>query len=144
VHAEPNAPVRSLRILLADDNSISQRLAARILERAGHEIVIVENEEQALDALERLSFDLALIDIDRPSISGIEAIKTYRFVSLGQQRVPIMGLTVNATPQAAQRCAEAGMEACLAKPVESARLLAVIQQVVSDAESRSPNCPDNF
>ena len=124
-----------LRILLADGNRVSQRVLAKVLERAGHEIAIVGNEEQVLDALERSeAFDLALIDIDLPVIAGIEAAKLYRFMSLGQKQVPIVGLTTDTTPEAPKRCAQAGINICLVKPVNAALLLTVVRQVVSDED----------
>ena len=130
---------RKLRILLADDNRTNQQVIAKILEKAGHETEIVANGEQALDALDRTSFDIVLMDVNMPVMNGIEATKLYRFASLGQERVPILALTADATPAAAHRCTEAGMDACLTKPVEPARLLAIINQFVSaEAPQRAP------
>lgn len=128
----PPSSDRKLRILLADDNRTNQQVIAKILEKAGHETEIVANGEQALDALDRTSFDLVLMDVNMPVMNGIEATKLYRFASLGQNRVPILALTADATPAAAHRCTEAGMDACLTKPVEPARLLAVIHQLASE------------
>ena len=125
---------RKLRILLADDNRTNQQVIAKILEKAGHETEIVANGEQALDALDRTPFDLVLMDVNMPVMNGIEATKLYRFASLGQKRVPILALTADATQAAAHRCTEAGMDACLTKPVGPARLLAVIQQFASESD----------
>jgi len=140
-HGGSHAHTRKLQILLADGNRIIQRVIARTLERAGHEVAIVEDDEQTLDALEDALFDLALIDIDFPVINGIDATKLYRFISLGQKRVPIVGLTANAMPEAANRCAEAAMDACLAKPVQAGQLLAVIRQLVFEQDSRPHPVP---
>jgi two-component system sensor histidine kinase RpfC len=136
----PQLSYRKLRILLADDNRTNQQVIAKILEKAGHETEIVANGEQALDALDRTSFDVVLMDVNMPVMNGIEATKLYRFASLGQKRVPILALTADATPAAAHRCTEAGMDACLTKPVDPARLLAVVHQFVSEgAEAAQPN-----
>ena len=130
---------RKLRILLADDNRTNQRVIAKILEKAGHESTVVANGEEALDALDRTPFDLVLMDVNMPVMNGMEATKLYRFTSLGEKRVPILALTADATPAAALRCTEAGMDACLTKPVEPAKLLAIIQQFASgSAETPQP------
>ena len=126
-----------LRILVADDNRINRAVIAKILERAGYKVEIVSDGEQALDALEARAFDLVLMDIHMPVMTGIEAAKLYRFISLGERRVPILALTVDATLETATRCTEAGMDGCVTKPVEPPRLLEAINQVVSCQESIS-------
>ncbi|HUC60507.1 MAG TPA: response regulator [Alphaproteobacteria bacterium] len=124
---------RKLRILVADDNRINQRVIAKILERAGYESRIVSNGEEALDALEQSRFDLVLMDINMPVMNGIEATKLYRFASLGEPHVPIIALTADTTPEVAARCAEAGLDTCVTKPVEPARLLEVIRSLAPAA-----------
>ncbi len=126
-----------LRILIADDNRMNCTVIAKILERAGYKAEIVSDGEQALDALEARAFDVVLMDIHMPVMTGIEAAKLYRFISLGERRVPILALTADATLETAARCAEAGMDGCVTKPVEPARLLEAINQVVSCRESTS-------
>jgi two-component system, sensor histidine kinase RpfC len=71
--------IRGARILVAEDNPTNQRVAQLILESGGHRVTIVNNGESALDALERASFDLALFDLSMPIVSGLEALKLYRF-----------------------------------------------------------------
>ncbi|HYF08128.1 MAG TPA: ATP-binding protein [Acetobacteraceae bacterium] len=125
---QPVAPPRSLRILLADDNRTNQKVISKILERAGHRTVVVDNGEEALDALEAGGFDLVLMDLNMPVLDGIEATKMFRFASLGRPRVPVIALTADATPEAARRAQEADMDACVLKPVQPARLLEVIER----------------
>jgi two-component system sensor histidine kinase RpfC len=120
-------PHRKLRVLVADDNRINQRVIAKILERAGYDSRIVSNGEEALDALEQSRFDLVLMDVNMPVMNGIEATKLYRFSSLGEPHLPIIALTADSTPEVAARCAEAGLDTCIIKPVEPARLLEVIR-----------------
>ena len=127
-------PRRSLRVLIADDNRINQQVVAKILEKSGHRTETVANGEQALDALESSAFDLVLMDVNMPVLNGIEATKLYRFAALGQRRVPILALTADATAATAKRCTEAGMDACVTKPVEPARLLALIDRLVATAD----------
>jgi two-component system sensor histidine kinase RpfC len=128
---------RRLRVLVADDNAVNRKVAARILERAGHAVVAVADGEAALDALEAASlgeaagFDLVLMDVNMPVLDGIEATKLFRFASLGQpRRLPVLGLTADAMPATRARCIEAGMDGCLTKPIEPDRLLEAIERLV--------------
>ena len=137
------APVKStqaarrLSILVAEDNRTNQKVICKVLERAGHEVLIAENGELALDALTERVFDLVLMDVNMPVMDGIECTKLYRFASIGKTRVPIVALTADATPEARERCAEAGMDDCLHKPIEPDRLIAVIDAFAGGAEARS-------
>jgi two-component system sensor histidine kinase RpfC len=117
---------RSLHILIADDNRINQTVVAKILERGGHSYTVVSNGEAALDALERETFALVLMDVNMPVLNGIEATKLHRFSEAGASHLPILALTADATPDMATRCAEAGMDLCIVKPVEANRLLDII------------------
>jgi two-component system sensor histidine kinase RpfC len=127
-------PARKLSILVADDNRTNQKVIGKILERVGHDVSIVENGEQALDAMQVKAFDIALMDVNMPVLNGIEATKLYRFASLGKPRLPIVALTADATPETKQRCEEAGMDACVIKPIEPARLLSIIGSIVSEKQ----------
>ena len=120
---------RLLRILVAEDNKVNQRVLKTIIDKAGHEVVLVEDGEAALDMLETDAsrFDIVLMDINMPRMDGIEATKLYRFMALGLPHLPIVALTADATDQMERRCLEAGMDACLTKPIQPARLLDVIQ-----------------
>lgn len=125
-------PARKLSILVADDNRTNQKVIGKILERAGHDVSIVDNGEQALDAMQAKAFDIALMDVNMPVLNGIEATKLHRFASLGKARLPIVALTADATPETKQRCEEAGMDACVIKPIEPARLLNIIDSIVGE------------
>jgi len=132
-------PGRKLHVLIADDNRTNQRVVAKILERAGHSTTIVGNGEEALDALEQEDFDLVLMDVNMPVMNGLEATKLYRFTALGLPHVPIIALTADITPEVAHRCKEAGMDACLTKPIEPVRLLEVLERMVpGEAEDAAP------
>jgi two-component system sensor histidine kinase RpfC len=120
---------RGLRVLVADDNQVNRRVMQKILERSGHAVHLSGNGEEALDALEAGGFDLVLMDVNMPVLDGIQATKLYRFAALGRPHLPIVGLTADATPEAARRCREAGMDACLIKPVESARLVEAVERL---------------
>lgn len=126
-------PKRSLHVLVADDNDINLRVVAKVLERAGHSMRLVRNGIEALDALEQERFDIVLMDVNMPVMNGIEATKLYRFASLGETRVPIVALTADATPETERDCLEAGMDACLTKPIEVFRLAAALEQMAQPA-----------
>lgn len=118
-----------LSILIAEDNRINQKVIVKILERIGHKTTVVDNGEAALDALAERDFDLVLMDVNMPVMNGIEAAKLYRFAALGRKHVPIVALTADATTDVSARCAEAGIDACLSKPIEPARLVEAIERL---------------
>jgi two-component system sensor histidine kinase RpfC len=137
-HRELQRGGRRLRILVAEDNRTNQMVIARILERAGHEVVLAGNGEEALEELKSGSFDITLMDLHMPVMGGIEAAKLYRFVTRTSPRMPIVALTADATPEARAECLDAGMEACLTKPVDTARLIALLEELVSGGARPSP------
>jgi two-component system sensor histidine kinase RpfC len=139
--AAPARPSRKLHILIADDNRTNQRVVAKILERAGHETTVVGNGEEALDALEQNAFDLVLMDVNMPVMNGLEATKLYRFTALGLPHVPIIALTADITPEVTLRCKEAGMDACLTKPIEPTRLLEVLDRMVPAGPEEAASAP---
>jgi two-component system, sensor histidine kinase RpfC len=122
------APARKLKILIAEDNSANRKILRRILEMAGHQTAVVNDGEAALAVLDRDRFDLALLDINMPEMSGYEVTKLYRMEHLGESRLPIIALTADATSETERQCREAGMDAVLTKPVDAAQLLAAIDE----------------
>jgi two-component system sensor histidine kinase RpfC len=132
---------RKLAVLVAEDNRTNQMVIAKILRRAGHDVHLVDNGEAALDALDARDFDIVLMDVNMPVMNGIEATKLYRFASLGRERVPIIALTADATAEARARCDEAGMDACVTKPIEPARLLEIIEKSALDRANRAAAPP---
>jgi two-component system sensor histidine kinase RpfC len=116
----------ALDILVAEDNRTNQAVTRRMLERGGHRVTIVENGEQAVEALEKRAFGLVLMDINMPVMNGFEAVKLHRFASLGRSRTLIYALTADITPETVARCHEAGMDGCLHKPIEQDELQSVL------------------
>jgi two-component system sensor histidine kinase RpfC len=131
---------RTLRVLVAEDNRTNQMVIGKILERAGHDFKIVANGEEALDALKEHTFDIALLDLHMPVMGGIEAAKLSRFLSPGSPRMPIVALTADATQEARAECEEAGMDACLTKPIDIRKLFDLFETLVpgGGAVRRSP------
>ncbi|HSK40351.1 MAG TPA: ATP-binding protein [Arenibaculum sp.] len=125
---EPGGAGRRLRVLVAEDNSANRMIIGRILETDGHDVAFAHDGEEALDAIEADAFDLVLMDINMPEMSGYEVTKFYRMAHLGEPHLPIIALTADATPETAGLCREAGMDAILTKPVEPAHLLAVLRE----------------
>ena len=140
--AERPVAGESYRVLIADDNAVNRRVLLKILASGGHTVRVVRDGEEALDALAEQSFDVAILDVNMPRIDGIEATKIHRMASLGRGAVPILALTADATEATRARCLEAGMVACLVKPVEPAELLAIVDATVrGDRAGGGPEVP---
>lgn len=123
-----------LRILVVEDNKVNQRLAARLLEKRGHQVTLAANGREALCALERSNweFDGVLMDIQMPEMDGIEATREIRRIEPGgEKRIPIIALTAHAMERDKERCFAAGMDRHLAKPIQTELLLAVLQEIAA-------------
>lgn len=114
---------RPLHVLIADDNAVNTRVVDLILRRAGHATTIVRDGEAALDAMNGGGFDVVLMDVNMPVMTGLDAVKLYRFGALGLPHLPVIGLTADVTNEVQRRCREAGMDQCLLKPIEPGVLL---------------------
>lgn len=124
-------------ILVADDNATNQEVIRLILESAGHEARIVSDGEEALDALEEATYDLALIDMHMPHRSGIDVIKTWRFMATSGPVTPMVLLTADTSNEARQEAESAGAVACLTKPVGARDLTQLLQRLL-DGETHHP------
>jgi CheY-like chemotaxis protein/HPt (histidine-containing phosphotransfer) domain-containing protein len=134
----------SLRILLAEDNPVNQRLAVRILEKAGHSVTVAEDGRKALDALKSAPFDIVLMDVQMPELDGLEATRMIRAEETGSdRRLPIVAMTAHALKEDRERCLEAGMDDYVSKPIESAKLLAAIQNVLERSSRGTTAGPSN-
>jgi signal transduction histidine kinase/ActR/RegA family two-component response regulator len=118
-----------LRVLVVDDNAVNRKLASVVVERGGHEAVQAADGAQALEAVERKSFDVILMDVQMPIMDGFEATRRIRDLERerGAQRVPILAVTAGAFEGGRERCRRAGMDGFLAKPVSYDRLLASVE-----------------
>ncbi|HVE50097.1 MAG TPA: ATP-binding protein [Casimicrobiaceae bacterium] len=131
--------LRGARILVAEDNPTNQRVAQLILESGGHHVTIVENGEKALDALERGGFDVALFDLSMPLVSGIEALKLYRFTT--STPIPVLILSANVTTEAIDECHRAGAAEFMPKPLRASLLLDAIERHISSSEQKAVHRP---
>jgi two-component system sensor histidine kinase RpfC len=130
-----------LEILVAEDNEVNQKVVRGILEKAGHRVYLVDNGEQALDALETHRFDVALFDIQMPVMDGIEALKIYRFSHAGENAIPIAMLSADVTPEVHDECVAAGAAAFIAKPIHARILLESLTKVYRDGKAHDAEGP---
>ena len=127
---EPRTGHRSRRILVAEDNSVNQLVVVRILQKLGHDATVVENGELAVEAAASGDYDLVLMDVQMPVMSGFEATAAIRAHEVAKGgHLPIVGLTAHAMKGDMDRCLEAGMDAYLSKPIDIAELTATIERV---------------
>ncbi|HVS35985.1 MAG TPA: response regulator [Gemmataceae bacterium] len=124
-------PLPPLRILLVEDNLINQKVASRMLEKQGHTVVIANNGKEALAMLAVQNFDAVVMDVQMPEMDGLEATAAIRAGEQGTgRRLPILALTAHAFAGDRERCFQAGMDGYVAKPVQSAQLLAALAEVI--------------
>jgi signal transduction histidine kinase/HPt (histidine-containing phosphotransfer) domain-containing protein len=126
-----SGPVRTLRILLVEDNPVNRNLAQHVLEKDGHQVITAENGALALEILARNTrIDLVLMDVQMPRMDGLETTmairKRERFTG---EHVPIIALTAHAMAGDRERCLEAGMDSYLVKPIRPATLLEAIDHL---------------
>jgi two-component system sensor histidine kinase/response regulator len=128
----------SLNILLAEDNAVNQQLVKRLLEKRGHRVTIAETGRRALELLEENRFELVLMDVQMPEISGLQATALIRENERRTgNRIPIIAMTAHAMSGDEQRCLDAGMDAYVSKPLKIEKLVRVIQQVISAARDHT-------
>ncbi len=126
-----------LRVLLAEDNAINQRLAIRMLEKAGHSVVAISDGNEAIKAFSRERFDIILMDIHMPELNGIEATRRIRRLEVTtSSHVPIIAMTASAMKEDREACLEAGMDAYMSKPICAQELLATLNSLTYERERR--------
>jgi signal transduction histidine kinase/CheY-like chemotaxis protein/streptogramin lyase len=136
---DPPGKQRRLRILLAEDHVVNQKLAVRLLEKQGHVVQVASNGREAVSAVERDTFDLILMDIQMPEMDGISATVAIREKERETgNHLPIIAVTAHAMKGDQERCLDAGMDAYLTKPIKVTELLAVIERVMSLCDRSTP------
>ena len=126
---------RPRKILVADDNRTNRNILAAILEAVGHQVILVTDGDEALEALEKSNFDILLLDVNMPRLNGIDACSMWRQIEGGRQHLPIVGVTADATCETEARCKNAGMDLRLTKPVDSKLLLATIEEFCGKSDT---------
>ena len=127
VHSMSERRPASLKILLADDNPVNCRIAVLMLEKAGHRIDVVEDGVDAVAAVEEKDYDLVLMDVQMPRMSGLEATERIRALPV-RSDVPVIAITANAMKGDDERCFAAGMSDYITKPIDRARLLSKVAE----------------
>jgi CheY-like chemotaxis protein len=127
-----------LRILLAEDNVVNQRVASVILGKFGYDADVVGNGREALEAMARASYDLVLMDVQMPELDGLEATRRIRATPARAHRPSIIAMTANARQEDVQECLAAGMDGVLTKPVSVADLRVLLQKLATARASETP------
>ena len=126
---------RKLNILLAEDNPVNQKLAVHLLHKLGHEVCIADNGKLALAKMQQQGFDLVLMDLQMPEMSGVEAIQRWRNYETGQglPHLPVIALTAHAMQGDRERCLASGMDGYVSKPIRAEQLTEEIQRLTGVA-----------
>jgi PAS domain S-box-containing protein len=144
-----------LRVLVAEDNPVNQMLAARMLEKQGHSVVVVGNGREALAALETQRFDVVLMDVQMPEMDGFQATALIRererasrsIEAIGRPpprvgprdvHIPIIAMTAHVMKGDRERCLEAGMDGYLSKPIQANDLIAALGALQPDPGAGHP------
>jgi len=121
---------RPLKILLAEDNKINQKVAVKTLESFGHKVDVVENGYEAIDKYRDNDYDLIMMDLEMPEMDGLEATRAIRKMEqdfflkgLNRKKVKIVALTAHSTTDDKTRCQVAGMDDYISKPFRQAEML---------------------
>ncbi len=127
--AETKKSSTCLRILLAEDNQVNQKLARRMLEKRGHAVEVARNGLEALTASAEREFDLVLMDVQMPEMDGMEAtVRIREREGAGTEHVPVVALTAHAMKGDEKRCLAAGMDDYLTKPIRTEELDRVLEK----------------
>ncbi|HQU71770.1 MAG TPA: response regulator, partial [Calditrichia bacterium] len=122
----------SLRLLLAEDNPVNQKLAIRLLEKMGHQVQLAENGLEVLARLEESQFDMVLMDIHMPELDGVETTRKIRHQEKGTDRhLPIIALTANAMESDRERFLDEGMDEYVSKPIQKTDLIRALSETVN-------------
>ncbi|MDP3184406.1 MAG: response regulator [Anaerolineales bacterium] len=119
---------QGLRILLAEDNLINQKLAVVLLQKAGFSVDTVENGLQAIEKVQKEPYNAVLMDVQMPEMDGFEATRRIRRWEGGEKHIPIIAMTAHVLKGDRERCLEAGMDDYVSKPLESQAFLAALDR----------------
>ena len=125
------SPDKVLRVLVAEDNPINQRVAESILLKRGHRVLIANTGAEAVEAVRRELFDLILMDIQMPEMDGLEATRLIRALGGDRASIPIVAMTAHAMKGDDEKCIAAGMDHYLSKPFHKQQLLEMVENIAS-------------
>ena len=138
VTGQRGAAAVKLRVLVADDNPTNREVIGKILERSGHAVTLVNDGEQTLDVVEADAHDLVILDRNMPGMGGMQALPALRLMTRGRERLPVIMLSADATPEAKREALAAGADVFLPKPIEALRLLDEIQRLAAPKAAPVP------
>jgi len=138
-----NNDVPSLNILVAEDNPVSQRVITRLLEKAGHRVSLVSNGEMALEEIEQSEFDLLILDLHMPVMSGLEVFNYLSLTSHTNETIPTIIISADATIDSLSQCRDANVGAYITKPISQHKLFDAIYELCgnTDVEPMKPSEP---
>lgn len=126
------ARVRPMQVLIADDHAANRLVLQKLLQKAGHRVVAVTDGEAVLDAMESSSYDLAIVDLHMPKVSGLDLLRQLRVMEAGSdKRTPVIVLSADVTPKSIEQCERAGARTFMPKPVVAVRLLDCLSEIAA-------------
>ncbi|MDF3031939.1 MAG: domain S-box protein, partial [Moraxellaceae bacterium] len=126
IEVDPNGPPRG-RVLVVEDNPVSQLLAAEVFKRLGCQVDVVGNGREAVEAWQRLPYDLIFMDCDMPVMNGFDATRRIRELEGSHRRIPIVAMTASALQGDAEKCIAAGMDDFMSKPLRLSQLSSMVE-----------------
>src|SRR5262245_25901193 len=127
----------SLRLLLAEDNPVNQKIARRVLEKAGYAIDVVADGAEAVDAVRSERYALVLMDCHMPLVDGMEATRRIRSLEPPMRDVPIIAMTASLHENGRNVCVAAGMNDSISKPIQDRDLIAVIERWIRTPQAEA-------
>jgi len=142
-HFSKQAKARPLNILIAEDNRVNQQVLEGVLKHAGHHCHLAETGEQALDFLTEKwdDIDMLILDMNMPELNGVDVVKAMQYMDTNN-RIPVIMLTADATPEARERSLKAGADVFLTKPINSRALLEQIAELSPDNKGEDMTSDD--
>jgi two-component system sensor histidine kinase RpfC len=139
--ASASRPGARYSVLVAEDNPVNAKVIRKVLERAGHQCLMVENGGAALDQLGRGGFDAVILDMNMPVMNGLEVIKAWRSAEPAGRRTPIIMFSASVTPEVKQECMAAGADHFLAKPIQVEALLEALDVLITGSAAQPGRAP---
>jgi two-component system sensor histidine kinase/response regulator len=133
----------SIRILIAEDNLVNQKLALLLLTKSGYTVDVASNGAEAVELFDRLRHPLIFMDAQMPEMDGYQATQAIRLMEKGPPRAVIVALTAHAMAGDRERCLEAGMDDYLPKPLQIATFYEGLERWLLLVEERSANPPQS-
>ena len=140
---QTNSFSKSLKILVCEDESTNQKIITRLLSLPGHQVEVVSDSDEMLDALEHHKFDLVITDLNMSGMSGADALKLYRFTHPDDHNTRFILFTADATLSARETASDAGFDAFLTKPIDAATLFNTIERILNLAPNTATQWMSN-